>query len=187
MKKRLTGAIVLVALAVIFVPMLLDDKDAIRDAGVEREIPLEPVATYRDDLVPGENANVADQGSGLTEQEQRYELPVGETQSTESSMPETTQPAEIVPAEKPVVTSSPPHGSGWVVQAGSFGQSANADKLLAQLTLSGRKAFVEKIDVSGKTLYRVRIGPEKTREAADKTLVEIEKEFNLKGKVISYP
>lgn len=202
MKKRLTGAIVLVALAVIFVPMMLDDKDAIRDAGVEREIPVEPVATFREDMIPDSRQDAIDSNQGLTEQERRYELPVGEEQgSPESSMPVAEANVTTIPpastqqspthVEKPKTVTDPspaaPSGKGWVVQAGSFGQSANAEKLVNQLKKGGRTAFIEKIDVSGKTLYRVRVGPMESREAADKELAAIEKEFNLKGKVISYP
>lgn len=55
MKKRMVGAIVLVALAVIFVPMLLEDKEEPVDTvRLEKQIPREPSTEYRTDLIPTE-------------------------------------------------------------------------------------------------------------------------------------
>jgi rare lipoprotein A len=61
--------------------------------------------------------------------------------------------------ETPVASASPP-ANGLFVQAGAFGAEANATKLLSQLRAQGvNKAFVREDEVSGKKLYRVRIGP----------------------------
>ena len=55
MKKRMVGAIVLVALAVIFIPMLLEDKEEPVDTvRLEKQIPREPSTEYRTDLIPTE-------------------------------------------------------------------------------------------------------------------------------------
>ena len=57
MKQRMVGAIVLVALAVIFIPMLLEDKEPPVDSvKLEKQIPPEPSTDYRTDLIPTEKA-----------------------------------------------------------------------------------------------------------------------------------
>ncbi|MEN8214433.1 MAG: SPOR domain-containing protein [Pseudomonadota bacterium] len=55
-KKRLVGAIVLVALAAIFVPFLLEEKEQLPQSAVElqREIPVQPQRKFRSDLIPDE-------------------------------------------------------------------------------------------------------------------------------------
>lgn len=49
-------------------------------------------------------------------------------------------------------------GSGWVIQVASFGDEDNAQRLATQLNADYR-AFYRAGQVSGKTWYRVRIGP----------------------------
>ena len=55
-KKRLVGAIVLVALAVIFVPFLLEEKESPpqRAVELEKKIPAQPTQKFRSGLVPDE-------------------------------------------------------------------------------------------------------------------------------------
>lgn len=55
---------------------------------------------------------------------------------------------------------APPATSDLYVQAGAFGNEANAKRLLGQLQAKGVKnAFVRADQIDGKTLYRVRVGP----------------------------
>ena len=55
---------------------------------------------------------------------------------------------------------SPPSASELYVQAGAFSLEANATKLVGQLRAQGvSNAAVRADQVSGKTLYRVRVGP----------------------------
>ena len=52
------------------------------------------------------------------------------------------------------------------MQVGTFGQKDNAERLAASLKRRGFAAFVSPATRSGRTLYRVRVGPAGTREAA---------------------
>lgn len=70
----------------------------------------------------------------------------------------------------------------WVVQAGSFGERANADALRDRLRTGGFAAFVEPVGSS----YRVRVGPELTRERAERVRGEIQSRFDIRGIVVSY-
>ena len=53
---------------------------------------------------------------------------------------------------------------GAVLQAGSFKQSTEAEKMQAQLALVGISAKIQRASVDDETWYRVRIGPIATVE-----------------------
>ena len=99
---------------------------------------------------------------------------------TKSDKPATTAKLETSSANKPAV-------SGWVVQLGSFSVEKNALKLRDQLRKNGHASFVEAYKHDGKTSYRVRVGPELTRELAEQLKIRLKKETKLSGLIISFP
>ncbi len=62
---------------------------------------------------------------------------------------------------------------GWSVQVGAFGSSATASKLVADLKGDGYKAYLSPISKGGKTLHRVRVGPEAARPDADRLAAKL--------------
>lgn len=62
--------------------------------------------------------------------------------------------AQAAPEKAPTADAS-----RYLLQAGSFERSADADDLKARIALSGEPAHVEMAEVNGKTMYRVRLGP----------------------------
>jgi len=72
----------------------------------------------------------------------------------------TAWPALAAPADAKAV-------GDWTVQLGSFSDEANAKRLAQRAGTFGYKAEVSSVRNSGKTLYRVRVGPQATRAAAD--------------------
>ncbi|WP_174515496.1 SPOR domain-containing protein, partial [Xanthomonas axonopodis] len=63
--------------------------------------------------------------------------------------------ATATPAAAPAVTDN----TRYILQAGSFGASGDAESTKAKLAMMGLAARVESADISGKTVYRVRMGP----------------------------
>ena len=47
----------------------------------------------------------------------------------------------------------------YILQAGSFSASGDAEALKARIALLGLGARVESAEIGGKTVYRVRMGP----------------------------
>ena len=206
LKQRLVGAVVLVALGVIFIPMLLEgpDSDLVPemapmpepvDLGADQsfdafpspvDLPEEPEqAVLQDDTAPL-TGNESDDASGI-------ELPLPpaeETVETGMTVKQTAPPAENAPPA-PVVTS--PVGNpvtplgNWVVQMGSFSSEENALRLRDRLRKAGFATQVEKVKVDARTLYRVRVGPYLEREQADADQQKLAAKFELKGRVLSYP
>lgn len=68
------------------------------------------------------------------------------------------------PESAPAATSR----GGWAVQVGAFGSVATAQRLVKDLQGAGYRAYVSPVNRSGKTLHRVRIGPEAGREDANR-------------------
>ena len=94
------------------------------------------------------------------------------------------KPAPV--ASTPVATAPPPPSpanpsnpaaaaakGGWSVQVGAFGSSATASKLVADLKGDGYNAYLSPISKGGKTLHRVRVGPEAARPDADRLAAKL--------------
>ena len=85
---------------------------------------------------------------------------------------------ERTPAPEVKSPSTPPAllASGWVVQLGSFSSRANAQGLADKTRAKGFQSYLMPIERSGKTLYRVRVGPpKKLREEAAKLANQLKK------------
>ncbi|MBS0200214.1 MAG: SPOR domain-containing protein [Proteobacteria bacterium] len=61
-----------------------------------------------------------------------------------------------VPISKPVEATN---ATPYILQAGAFGDAGQAEAVKAKIAMLGLNARVESADVSGKTVYRVRMGP----------------------------
>lgn len=72
----------------------------------------------------------------------------------------------------PVVTQEPVAPNNIYIQAGAFGQQANADRLASQLN-SFAPAKVEPVIYGGRTLYKVRLGPIENVRKADDILTRV--------------
>jgi DedD protein len=88
---------------------------------------------------------------------------------------------DLRPAESaPVSTPSDPLVR-WVVQVGSFSNAESADTLVAKLRLTGFTAFSETVSAAGKTVHKVRIGPEIDRDKAAELARKVKAEHGLDG------
>lgn len=218
MKQRLVGAIVLVALGVIFIPMLLESPDrnlvpdmeplpepgeqsigqplerfpAVGDVPAQAEISVLQADSAPDaDTEPAEAA--PDAGQGRTQM-----LPLPELDTPQPAVkpaPSAAPAAEPVATDgkpaAPVATDSKTSAPGplgnWVVQMGSFSSEQNALRLRDRLRKAGFVTQVEKVLVSGKAHYRVRVGPYLERTEAERDQKKLAGNFDLKGRVLSYP
>jgi DedD protein len=80
--------------------------------------------------------------------------------------PKSEPPPEVAPAVKAEPAPPTRAAGGWVVQVGTFGQKANADRLAATLKQGGFDAYVSPSVRGDKSLYRVRVGPAGARDEA---------------------
>jgi len=172
MKQRLVGAIVLVALVVIFVPMLLDDEPMVISNITKTNIPPQPKRDYPSRIISQKEV-----------QPLRPALSKVEPAKIVDSAPK-AKPAKITPKAKPKTRAAL---SAWVIQVASFSNRANANKLMKRLQKKKLPAFVEQASVNRKTVFRVRVGPEIDHKKAEVIRTRIERELKLKGKIERYP
>jgi cell division septation protein DedD len=177
MKQRLIGAAVLVALAVIFLPMLVQGPAP--DSGVSdvplsmpdapsgnfetRDLPLvTPAGTPEGGAVgmPGTDAGSAalPLGTPAAAPAASTAVPLSDAAAT-TSAPLPAAADDMLPAATA--------GGDYAVHFGSFSSSAAADKLVGSLRASQLPGYREQGLVDGKPVWRVRIGPYASRADAE--------------------
>jgi DedD protein len=87
----------------------------------------------------------------------------------------TTSPAAQTEAPRPSASNQRAERGTFVVQLGSFGSRANADRLVRDMTAKGFAAFVAPITSNGRELFRVRVGPVHDRAAAETLAAELKR------------
>jgi DedD protein len=191
LKERLVGAAVLVIIAVIFIPMLLDDRQekdiVITDTNIPpkpENIPIPPEDTdFSSRIVPLQPEQPV--SGDIEKPEEDQILPTEEIADTISQQPETiTTTAPVMESEEPATGVGL---SAWVVQLGSFSSKENAESLNNKLRKAGFRSFVEPLGQKNPTAYRVRVGPEIKRADADALNDQIKKSLHLEGIIVPYP
>jgi DedD protein len=193
LKQRLVGAVVLVSLAVIFIPIILegpDDEWSPRTQGMPEppqiayqaegdvELPL-PAEEPPEDMAP-------EPVSATAESQPPPPVDAGTPAAIKPSSG--AEPAATAPAPAQPVRESPPPApaaSGdWAIQVGRFSQRLNAQGLRDRLKKAGYAAFLREDKTDSGQSWRVLVGPLKTRGDAEKIRDELASKRQLKGFVI---
>ncbi len=191
-KQRIVGAIVLVALAVIFIPMLLSGKRDDVFSDFEQVIPPKPDALKNIKVLELENPipppALRDEVVSPVD-ETTPEAPPASKKPAKAEVKAPTEPPSATPASTPAVKkpAKKPAAQAWAVQVGSFSKRNNAMRLRDKLRKAGYRAYVEKVSTAKGVVYRVRVGPEIRRSKAESRRKAILEKFNLKGIVVSHP
>ncbi|MES9971451.1 MAG: SPOR domain-containing protein [Candidatus Thiodiazotropha sp.] len=180
LKQRLLGGAVLVALVVIFVPMLIDEPKETRTVS-DHDIPIKPVLKKADPVKRIQPLEVVNQ------QPEKITEPEPKPASTKADNSKEVKPPVAQP--KPVTkdTSSRPSPSAWMIQVASLTNEKNAKKLVDELRKADLPAQMEKVKLKGKLHYRIQVGPEVDHRLAEKMLAKIKKAFKLNPKLMRYP
>lgn len=189
LKERLVGAAVLVAIAVWLIPWVLDGPEngvetpasSLTLPAAEEPMPMrtqtlrlgaDPAAAAepaRARTEPHEAPEPAAHVGGAAADESRDEPQSSAGETAVAAAPpagERAAPAAAAPPPKTASAPAAPAGD-WTVQLGSFGEQTNARRLAQRAGTFGYKAEVTSYTSGGRTLYRVRVGPQRTRAEAD--------------------
>ena len=81
-----------------------------------------------------------------------------DTPTTGAGAPPTAT-AAAPPSAPATAVAAPASDARYILQAGAFGGSGDAEAVKAKIALLGLNARVESAQIGGKTVYRVRMGP----------------------------
>lgn len=202
LKQRLLGAAVLIALAVIFVPMFMSGSAPQKSAEMETSslaIPPAPDREFQTRVLPVAPApNSAPSAAAPVDENHVATIDT----ATAPKPAESPQPAAPTPATTPTPTPTPvakttpapaatptpapaavPEApkpapgqaadGKYFVHLGVYTATKNADELVAGLKKGGYPAFAESSSYQGKPASRVRVGPFTDRAAAEAARVRI--------------
>lgn len=164
LKHRLIGAVILVLVAVMLVPLILS----------EQEPPAE-LKTVSD--APDQTA-----------------APVPAPAPVASEYTLSEPPPEPTPEQKPAVppTVKVPAGEakpskGWVVQVGIFANAGNATRLSERLKQQGHAVLLDSISQNNEKRTRLRVGPFADKDAAQQAREKIQQQAGVAGAIVAYP
>jgi DedD protein len=196
-KNRLVGVIVICALAVIFLPMILDGSGMSRNRP-EVVIPPQPLVSANPEFEP-KIIELKSQVEALPQLEARHVDENTPAETDSKSLPsnageDSEKLASVSPkSEKPATPSPKPAprelagGDSWVLQVGSF---QDRDKALAQrdkLKKSNIAAvFIEQFEYQDKPSYRVRLGPFLNRDQTRVAQNKIKAKYDIDGIIMKY-
>ena len=74
---------------------------------------------------------------------------------------------------------APETGEGVVIQVFSSQDREQAERIVAELRGGGHEAYLSPVEVDGKTMFRVRIGPFAQRSRAERVAENVRRSFRL--------
>ncbi|VVO15104.1 SPOR domain-containing protein [Pseudomonas fluorescens] len=198
-KQRMVGALVLVALAVIFLPMLFSREDEQRQITVQApaapqapampQVQVEPVIVPEPQSLPQEPVPSDEEIA-----QEQPSMPIAPAVPVAPAPPVTTSkpvappaaPKPSVPPTKPDVSQSRVDANGlsvsWSVQLASLSSRESAESLQKSLRSQGYNAYIR--TANGKN--RVFVGPLIERAEADRLRDLLGRQKNLKGFVVRF-
>ncbi len=122
-------------------------------------------------LLPGEGVQMTDAELAASAKAEAEARARDAQRSAEPTQPDNALPAPITESSgattasnQPVPTTPPSDASSanaarYILQAGAFGASGDAESVKAKIAMLGLSARVESAQIGDKTVYRVRMGP----------------------------
>lgn len=204
-KQRMVGALVLVALAVIFLPMLFSRQDEERQvtveapaapqASVQPQVQVEPVIVPEPQSLPQEpvptDEELAAQSAPVAPVVQSVPVvkpvapvvaakPVAPAPAPKPVAPQPANPGKPEVAQNRIDTNGLP--ISWSVQVASLGSREGAEALQKKLRSEGYNAYIRSAD--GKN--RIFVGPLIERAEADRLRDLLSRKQNLNGLVVRF-
>jgi len=182
-KNRLVGLVVILAIAVIFLPVILDGS-GVHKQKIEVIIPPPPKITEYSHFDQDLTKLTADV-SALPDLEPRFvdenSTPVQVTPDSNATKPEITA--------KPVLKADKKQAGGmsWVLQVGSYQDREKALKQRDKLRKSNiATVFIEKFKSASTINYRVRLGPFLNRSQTRVAQNKIKAKHDIDGIIMKY-
>jgi len=184
-KQRLIGAVVLVALGVIFLPMLLSGPVEQTRVDIEFDVPPAPEVPPQSELPSADSIAAPEPGASLADETR----PEPEAAIAEEAPSPPMEPSAEAPEEPSAEASDPAESvdhvsDGVFVQVGAFQSHENARRLLDELEQGEIPVRLVEIDNAQETRYRVHAGPFEDRSAAETASQALADQHGLSGFLI---
>lgn len=199
LKQRLIGAVVLLAIAVIFIPVLFD-RNTITPVDTASQVPpmpqiaIEPIPVAEPPVVaspaPEPEAMLIPDEVATVDEEVQQEPPVTSSGGDSANDSEAEVVSEPSATEKDTTADAPSLNAagvpnGWLLQVISYSEEPKAQAFRDQLIAKGYPAFMRKASTSKGLHYRVFIGPKLDRAEIVKIKAEVDKAFKLNTWVVN--
>ncbi len=201
LKNRLVGTVIIVALAVIFLPDLLDGKKQTKQ-DIQVSIPKVPevLSMQQPSEVDIEILNQQAQITASIELETAVDdEPSAELESSRPTMsiPTTNNPSSklnmqpqnqnaSLANQTQILITDPQDSAGWVVQLGSFRHQKNVRELMNVLEKAGYRTFSRPVQTPSGELTKVFVGPEIEQEKLKMALPHLNEITKLKGRLTPF-
>ena len=208
LKQRLVGALILVALGVVFWPIIfVEPGDTTRDerAGIPPRPAVDTRPVASPDMVGLRPSPEIEARQDPPEPEPAQRQDSAQAAAATDTIMDDAEPAaadtaaeEPAPQSDPVATrtrSEPPERPtmdadglpvAWILQVASVSSVEKADQLRQRLVAMDHKAYVKRIKRGDKTLYRVYVGPKFERARLERIQGQIDSEFGVQSMIARY-
>lgn len=185
LKQRVIGALVLISLVVIFVPMLFDEPHSERTSSTIK-LPEEPPFP---EVEAPQTPTSETPAYYIEEPDLPAASPAKEPETVQA--PEPVQAPQPKPQPKPEPKPEPADSAeytrsldgAWVVQLGSFGSADNARRLRENVREKGYNSHLQEITRGDQKLTRVFSGPFAEKAEAERAKKVLDKAFGLNALV----
>ena len=188
-RRRLVGAIALVLLMIIVLPMILKDRAAITPAEkITITLPSDQVAAAPSDfdssIVPADAADSSDPAPAVIDETKAETLPDVQSEAPSEAVSEPIDSETQAATHAKEAPTKAPAGSKFYVQVGVFSDAANVKQLQSKLNDLGYQSKTEKISTDKGQKIRLRTQTFGDRNEAAIALENI-KDAGLTGMVVS--
>ncbi len=189
LKNRLVGTIIIVALAVIFLPDFLDREKQTNNTPFV-SVPVSPQQKPIVDPEPFPVDRVSNSAQRPIEVVEDLPLDDMPEETVVEASVEVVEESNVNDLAAQTVVEQPAErsneGAGWVIQLGSFRHERNVMSLLDKLENAGYRAFSRKIQTQSGLLTKVFVGPDLDRQKLESALPHLKELTDLSGKVTRF-
>jgi len=199
-RRRLIGAITLVTVVAVFLPMILDHEPKQPQQDISIQIPSSDSGTFTSKIVPtvpgsppGKPATkppldaVPPKPEPAAQAERKAPATDAEAPApVKAAEPKSPAPAKTAEPRAPSAsaTQAVPSGKGeFVVQVAALNDAAKAKQMQEQITAAGIRSYTEVVPTTKGSVTRVRAGPFSSRDEAEKTRDKL-KAMGLNGNLV---
>ena len=210
LKQRIIGALVLVALAIIFVPVLFDRE---RIAPVDRQTRIPPAPDILLEPLPEVARAPSPKDPSINEPlDGDLRIQDSPLARDEEMPPSTDSDVDAEPSADPVqqrIGTEPPAGSqgrsvpkptafavpaiappdtdsAWVLQVASYEHKQHAEALANELRTQGLNAFTKKVSTSAGERTRLFVGPDLSKQALLDVKASVDAKYRVNSLLMVY-